>query len=174
VSGHRGMPAFTPWAGHAWLQDLPPGPPARTPSVLFEGESLLLFHGAMVSMMMLIPPNTLSISLCTRRTSDFRKSCIRWSSDAKPSSSWTELDANRATEDLIRSEPASVLVATFGFCRSTKSLAVASTGIDFSTAVADVGAFIASPYWGMVQFIPNPNDIFSPVNIQCFGRLVQL
>jgi hypothetical protein len=68
----------------------------------------------MVSMMMFTPANTLSISLCTRPTSDFRNSCIRWSSDASPSSSLTELDANRATEDLIRSEPISVLVASFG------------------------------------------------------------
>src|SRR4029079_265185 len=91
----------------ARLQDLPPAPPARTAPVVFgsTSESLVLFQGAMVSMMMLIPANTLSISPCTRPTSDFRNSCIRWSSDASPSSSLTELNANRATEDLIRSEP---------------------------------------------------------------------
>jgi len=68
----------------ARLQDLKPGPPARTPLVLFEGagESLLLFHGAMVSMTMLIPANTRSISLCTRPTSDFRLSSFRRANQA--------------------------------------------------------------------------------------------
>ena len=39
------------------------------------GEIGGLFQGAMVSIMILIPDNALSISPCTRETSAFRKVC---------------------------------------------------------------------------------------------------
>ena len=63
----------------------------------------MAFQGAMVSIMILIPANALSISLCTRSTSDFRNICICWTSDMSPSSPSIEVDVNRAMEDLIRS-----------------------------------------------------------------------
>src|SRR5450759_1269098 len=79
--------------------------PARTARALLGGasETTVLFHGAMVSTMILIPANALSISRCTLSTSDVRNSCSFWSSDVNPSSSPIEFEVNRATEDLIRS-----------------------------------------------------------------------
>ncbi len=47
-------------------------------------EVAMLFHGPMVSTMILIPANALSIWRCTLSTSYFRNSCIFWSSDTNP------------------------------------------------------------------------------------------
>ena len=44
----------------------------------------MLFQGLIVSTMILIPANALSIWRCTLSTSDFRNSCIFWSSEANP------------------------------------------------------------------------------------------
>src|ERR1700739_3141581 len=84
--------------------------PARTGWALLEGtsESALFFHGAMVSIIILIPSNALLISPCTRSTSEFRNSCSAWSSDVNPSSSPIELEVNLATDDLIRSASVSI------------------------------------------------------------------
>ena len=61
----------------------------------------MLFHGEMVSAIILIPANALSISRSTRSASDLRNSCSCWSSEVNPSSSFIELEVNRATDDLI-------------------------------------------------------------------------
>ena len=66
-------------------------------------QSAMPRHGAMVSMMILIPANALSISRSTRSTSDFRNSCSSSSSEVSPLSSLIELEVRRPTEDLIRS-----------------------------------------------------------------------
>jgi hypothetical protein len=60
-------------------------------------------QGAMVLVMILTRANALSISRCTRSTSDFRNVCSCWTSDMSPSSPATEVDVNRTMEDLIRS-----------------------------------------------------------------------
>ena len=67
------------------------------------GEIDGLFQGAIVSIMILIPDNALSISPCTRETSEFRNVCNSWSSDVSPCSPSIETELNRAMEDLIRS-----------------------------------------------------------------------
>ena len=68
----------------------------------------MAFQGPMVSTMILIPANALSISLCTRPTSDLRNACSCWSSDESPSSPLIEFEVKRATEDIIRSASASI------------------------------------------------------------------
>ena len=60
----------------------------------------MLFHGPIVSTMILIPPNALSIWRCTLSTSDVRNSCIFWSSETNPWSSPIEFEVKRATEEL--------------------------------------------------------------------------
>jgi hypothetical protein len=104
----------------------------------------MAFQGAMVSIMILIPANALSISLCTRSTSDFRNICICWTSDMSPSSPSIEVDVNRAMEDLIRSASDSTWVGGFGIFCSTNLLISASTDESNFSARAedDVGAFI--------------------------------
>ena len=67
------------------------------------GEIGGLFQGAMVSIIILIPDNALSISPCTRETSEFRNVCRSWSSDVSPCSPSIETELDRAMEDLIRS-----------------------------------------------------------------------
>jgi hypothetical protein len=142
------------------------GPP-RTPRLPFaDGAtgSAMLFHGAMVSTMILIPPNTLSISLCTRPVSDFRNSCNCWSSDVSPSRSLIELEVNRATEDRIRSASFTIWGASFGTSCST-SLPIsasisASTESDFSASAEGVGTFIAFPTRGFGFSDRRPQTLF--------------
>jgi hypothetical protein len=67
------------------------------------GEIGGLFQGAMVSIIILIPDNALSISPCTRETSEFRNVRRFWSSDVSPCSPSIETELDRAMEDLIRS-----------------------------------------------------------------------
>ena len=67
------------------------------------GEIGGVFQGAMVSIMILIPDNALSISPCTRETSEFRNVCSSWSSDVSPCNPSIETELSRAMEDLIRS-----------------------------------------------------------------------
>ena len=64
------------------------------------GEIGGLFQGAMVSIIILIPDNALSISPCTRETSEFRNVCRSWSSDVSPCSPSIETELDRAMEDL--------------------------------------------------------------------------
>ena len=54
----------------------------------------------MVSIIILIPDNALSISPCTRLTSELRSVCSSWSSDVSPCSPSIETEVDRATEDL--------------------------------------------------------------------------
>jgi len=67
------------------------------------GEMGGLFQGAMVSIIILMPDNALSISLCTRETSESRNVCSSWSSDVNSCSPSIETEVDRAMEDLIRS-----------------------------------------------------------------------
>jgi hypothetical protein len=83
-----------PWARVSYSAGFPCGGdieatfnagPARTARRLFGGDEFpALFHGAIVSIIILIPASTLSISDSTRPTSDFRKSSNCWSSDTSP------------------------------------------------------------------------------------------
>jgi len=75
---------------------------------LVGGAGEMLFQGAMASIIILIPDIALSISPCTRSTSDVRIFCSSWSSDVSPSSPSIELEVNRAMEDLIRSTSFSI------------------------------------------------------------------
>src|SRR6516165_7503036 len=104
----------------------------------------MAFQGAMVSTMILIPANALSISCCTRSTSDFRNVCSCWTSDMSPSSPSIEVDVNRAIEDLIRSASNSTWVGGFGiFCSTNLPISASTDESNFSTgAEDDVGAFI--------------------------------
>ena len=68
-----------------------------------------------MSIMILIPANALSISPCTRSTSELRELCIACSSDDRLSSPSMEFEVNRATENLIRS------ASTFGIFFSTNA-----------------------------------------------------
>ena len=79
------------------------GPPARirVPDV----SAAMLFHGPIVSTMILIPATALSIWRCTLSTSDFKKSCIFWSSETNLRSSYIEFEVNRATVALISGGP---------------------------------------------------------------------
>jgi hypothetical protein len=74
----------------------------------------MLFHGEIVSMMILRPAKALSTSRCTRSVSDFRNSCSALSSEISPSSSLIELEVRRATEDFILSARCSALAGRFG------------------------------------------------------------
>jgi hypothetical protein len=147
--------------------------PARTPQGFLGGgvrESSVLCHGAMVSIIMLIPANTLSISLSTRPTSDLRNSCKCWSSDVNPLRLSIELDVNRATEDLICSALFSIFGMYFGTSCSSSLLISASisdsTGGDFSASAGGIGAFIVFPMRGLSNL--DPHDISNPVN-KCLG-----
>jgi hypothetical protein len=91
----------------------------------------MLFHGEIVSMMILIPANALSTSRCTRSVSAFRNSCRALSSEVSPSSSLIELDVKRATEDLILSARCSALVGSFGLSCSV-GLPVSISAVDFA------------------------------------------
>ena len=59
------------------------GPPARTLRASDGSvcEPAMLFHGPIVSTMILIPAKALSIWRCTLSTSEFRNCCILWSSE---------------------------------------------------------------------------------------------
>ncbi len=63
----------------------------------------MLRHGAIVSMMMLMPASALSMSRSTRSTSDLTNSCNSSSCVVRPLSSLIELTVSRPTEDLMRS-----------------------------------------------------------------------
>ena len=64
----------------------PASPPVRTLRVPGGSvcELTMLLNGPIVSTMILIPPNALSIWRCTLATSDVRNSCIFWSSETNP------------------------------------------------------------------------------------------
>ena len=118
----------------------------------------VLFQGAIVSIMILIPANALSISPCTRSTSDLRDFCSDCSSDDISSPS-IEFEVKRATEDLIRSE------SSLGIFFSA-NLLISGSGSEFrgaesSAAVEDVGAFISFSDIGLITDV---NDIASRVN----------
>ena len=150
-----------------------PGP-TRTARALVgrASETGLLFQGAMVSIMILIPANALSISPCTRLNLRVQNLCSSWSSDVSPSSPSIELELSRAMEHLIRSTSVSICGGRFEMCSSTNLLISAptseSTGSDFSAAAEDVGAFISFSCIDLVYLIPNSNDISSRVN-NCLG-----
>ena len=119
----------------------------------------VLFQGAIVSIMILIPANALSISPCTRSTSDLRDFCSDCSSDDRLSSPSIEFEVKRATEDLIRSE------SSLGIFFSA-NLLISGSGSEFrgaesSAAVEDVGAFISFSDIGLITDV---NDIASRVN----------
>ena len=78
-----------------------PFTPFRTSLLGVATEVGMLFHGEIVSMMILRPAKALSTSRCTRSVSDFKNSCSALSSKVSPSSSLIELDVRRATEDRI-------------------------------------------------------------------------
>ena len=119
----------------------------------------VLFQGAIVSIMILIPANALSISPCTRSTSDLRDFCSDCSSDDRLSSPSIEFEVKRATEDLIRSG------SSLGIFFSA-NLLISGSGSEFrgaesSAAVEDVGAFISFSDIGLITDV---NDIASRVN----------
>jgi hypothetical protein len=121
----------------------------------------------MVSIMIFIPANAVSISPCTRSTSDFRNSWSCWSSDDSASSPSTEFEVKRVTEDLIRSASASILRGRFGtFCSTTLLISAStfeSTGSDLSSGAEDVGAFISfSVNW--IRFLVLHDAISNRVN----------
>ena len=119
----------------------------------------VLFQGAIVSIMILIPANALSISPCTRSTSDLRDFCSDCSSDDRLSRPSIEFEVKRATEDLIRSG------SSLGIFFSA-NLLISGSGSEFrgaesSAAVEDVGAFISFSDIGLITDV---NDIASRVN----------
>ena len=113
-------------------------------------ELAMLFHGPIVSTMILIPPNALSIWRCTLATSDARNSCIFWSSETNPWSSPIEFEVKRATE-LNRSAPISSWPESFDF---SLAKAKSSEGV-FSSGAADVSGFADSREHGAN---PSPKD----------------
>ena len=119
----------------------------------------VLFQGAIVSIMILIPANALSISPCTRSTSDLRDFCSDCSSDDRLSSPSIEFEVKRATEDLIRSGSSPGIFFS-------ANLLISGSGSEFrgaesSAAVEDVGAFISFSDIGLITDV---NDIASRVN----------
>jgi hypothetical protein len=94
-----------------------------------------VFHGAMASIMIPIPSNTLAISLCTRPVSDFKNSCNCSSSAISFSSSNVEFDVNRAMEDRIRS--ASIPTFECGVCAGLVLSSSKSLNFDSTADVAD-------------------------------------
>ena len=123
------------------------------------GDTGVLFQGAIVSIMILIPANALSISPCTRSTSDLRDFCSDCSSDDRLSSPSIEFEVKRATEDLIRSE--SSLGIFFSANLLTSGSGPEFRGAESSAAVEDVGAFISFSDIGLITGV---NDIASRVN----------
>src|SRR6516225_6948148 len=67
-------------------------------------------QGAIISIMILMPANALSISLCTRSTSDLRNVCSCRSSGESISSPSIEFEVRRKTEDKILSASTSIWV----------------------------------------------------------------
>src|SRR5262249_50252293 len=104
-------------------------------------------QGAIVSIMILMPANALSISLRTRSTSGLRNVCNCRSSEESPSSRPSiEFEVKRTTEDMILSASTSIWVSGFEILFSTK-LPVSpsrSDESDFSAGAAedDGGEFI--------------------------------
>jgi hypothetical protein len=137
--------------------------PARTTRVLVEDDTGVLFQGAIVSIIILIPANALSISPCARSTSDLRDFCSHCSSDDRLSSPSIEFEVKRATEDLIRSG------CSLGIFFSANLLISGSDsefrGAESSAAVEDVGAFIS---FSDIALITGVNNIASRVN-NCLG-----
>src|SRR3977135_848276 len=121
------------------------GPPARTLRVPDGSvcEPAMLFHGLIVSTMILIPANALSIWRCTLSTSDFRCLFSSGSAEANPSSSSIECEVNRATEELIRSALISSGPEGFDFSWVADLLSCVakanSSGGVFSSGAGDVG-----------------------------------
>jgi hypothetical protein len=137
--------------------------PARRTRVLVGDDTGVLFQGAIVSIMILIPANALSISPCTRSTSDLSDFCNDCSSDDRLSNPSIEFEVKRATEDLIRSG------SSLGIFFSA-NLLVSGSGSEFrgaasSAAVEDVGAFISFSDIGLITDV---NNIASRVN-NCLG-----
>ena len=127
--------------------------------MLAGGDTGVLFQGAIVSIMILIPANALSISPCTRSTSDLRDFCSDCSSDDRLSSPSIEFEVKRATEDLIRSGSSPGIFFS-------ANLLISGSGSEFrgaesSAAVEDVGAFISFSDIGLITDV---NDIASRVN----------
>ena len=112
----------------------------------------------MVSIIILIPDNALSISSCTRETSEFRSVCSSWSSDVSPCSPSIETEVDRATEDLTRSTSFSIR----GDC--LESFALTNCRFAFSTSgvsgrrfrdAEDLESFISFSCGFLVCFYPN-------------------
>jgi hypothetical protein len=103
----------------------------------------MLFHGLIVSTMILIPANALSIWRCTLSISDLKNSCIFWSSEDNPWSSSIEFEVNRATEELNRSALISSDPEGFDFSLLSCVAKGASRGGVVSSGVADVGVSIS-------------------------------
>ena len=117
-----------------------PFTPFRTSLLGVATEVGMLFHGEIVSMMILRPANALSTSRCTRSVSAFRNSCRALSSEVSPSSSLIELEVRRATEDLILSARCSALVGSFGLSCSV-GLPVSVSAVDFADSDFSAGVF---------------------------------
>src|SRR5262249_25631136 len=106
--------------------------------------------------MILMLANALSISLCTRSTSDLRNVCSCRSSDESPSSPSIEFEVKRTMEDMILSASTSIWVSGFKILFSTK-LPVSASPSDES----DFSARAAEDDGGECL---KPNDISNLVN----------
>src|SRR5262249_16164446 len=123
-----------------WSHDLMRGP--RNDVVLVGAVGAIggLFQGAMVSIMILMPDSALSISPCTRETSEFRNVCSSWSSDVSSCSPSIETDVDRAMEDRIRSALFPIRGACFGIpCWIKLLIAFSTSGV--SGAASSNGDF---------------------------------
>ena len=117
-----------------------------------------------------MPANALSISLCTRSTSDLRNVCSCRSSDESPLSPSIEFEVKRTTEDMILSVSTSIWISGFEILFSTKLPVSASPSdeSDFSAGAArdDGGEFIGVFFETEFDFNSclKPNDISNLVN----------
>jgi hypothetical protein len=120
--------------------------------------------------MILMPANALSISLCTRSTSDLRNVCSCRSSDESPLSPSIEFEVKRSTEDMVLSASTSIWVSGLEILFSTKLpvSAFPSDESDFSAGAAedDGGEFIGVFFETEFDFNSclKPNDISNLVN----------
>ena len=136
--------------------------PARRTRVLAGDDTGVLFQGAIVSIMILIPANALSISP-SRSTSDLRDFCSDCSSDDRLSGPSIEFEVKRATEDLIRSGSSPGIFFSANLLISWPGSEF--RGAESSAAVEDVGAFIS---FSDIALITGVNNIASRVN-NCLG-----
>ena len=125
-----------------------------------------------MSIMILIPANALSISFCTRTTSNSMNFCSACSSDDRLSSPSVEFEVKRTMDDLIRSASRREIFCSTSLLTSASTSDSEETGL--SAVVEDVGAFIGFSVWYCL--IPNPNNISSRVDnclLRFFCQAVQ-